>query len=107
MLPCSGFLKIVFGSTILSCILGISLDLITANVAVEYFSVHHPEVIPTKQSVGIGMFWGVAASWWFVAISGVIAGFINHRRDQNLAIPPNSRPRQREGSAKPGEGREI
>jgi hypothetical protein len=79
------FLTIVLGSTGLACLLGISLDLVTANVAVEYFSVHHPRLLPTENPWALAVIWGVAASWWFGAISGVIVASINHRRRNPLA----------------------
>jgi hypothetical protein len=78
------FLKIVLGSTVLACVLGISLDLVTANVAVEYFSVHHPKILPTENPWALALIWGVAASWWFGAIAGLIVASINHRRQQPL-----------------------
>lgn len=78
------FLKIVVGSTILTCILGICLDLVTANVAVEYFSVHHPKIIATDKPWLLALVWGVAASWWFGAIAGAVVASINHRRRQPL-----------------------
>jgi hypothetical protein len=78
------FLKIVFGATALACLLGISLDLVTANVAVEYFSVHHPKIFPTENPWALALIWGVAASWWFGAIAGLIVAAINHRRQTPL-----------------------
>ena len=78
------FLTIVLGSTGLACLLGISLDLVTANVAVEYFSVHHPQLIATENPWALALVWGVAASWWFGAISGVIVASINQRRSTPL-----------------------
>lgn len=78
------FLAIVFGATGLACLLGISLDLVTANVAVEYFSVHHPQLVATESPWALALIWGVAASWWFGAISGVIVASINHRRRDPL-----------------------
>ena len=78
------FLTIVFGSTVLACLLGICLDIVTANVAVEYFTVHHPKVLSTNNSWAMAFFWGVAASWWFGAIAGVIIASINHWRSQPL-----------------------
>jgi hypothetical protein len=74
------FFIIVLGSTGLACLLGIGLDLITANVAVEYFSVHHPRIVPTENPWALAVVWGVAASWWFGAIAGAIVATINHRR---------------------------
>ncbi len=78
------FLTIVFGSTVLACLLGICLDMVTANVAVEYFTVHHPKVLSTESAWAMALFWGVAASWWFGAIAGVIIASINHWRRQPL-----------------------
>jgi hypothetical protein len=82
--PVTRFLKIVFGSTMLACVLGIALDLITANVAVEYFSVHHPKIVPTENPWILALVWGVTASWWFGAIAGAVVAFINHNRKQPL-----------------------
>ncbi len=78
------FLTIVLGSTALACLLGICLDLVTANFAVEYFSVHHPKILPTENPWVLALLWGVAASWWFGAIAGAIVASINHRRQQPL-----------------------
>jgi hypothetical protein len=78
------FLTITLGSTVLACLLGICLDLVTANLAVEYFSVHHPKILPTENPQVLAVLWGVAASWWFGAIAGVIVASINHRRQQPL-----------------------
>lgn len=74
------FLTILLGSTGLACLLGISLDLVTANIAVEYFSVHHPQLVATDNPWALALIWGVAASWWFGAISGVVVASINQRR---------------------------
>lgn len=78
------FLAIVFGATILACLLGVCLDLVTANVAVEYFSVHHPKILPTENPWVLALVWGVIASWWFGALMGVIVALVNYRRKQPL-----------------------
>lgn len=78
------FLAIALGSTFLACLLGICVDLVTANVAVEYFSVHHPKILPTENPWALALFWGVAASWWFGAIAGGIVALINHRHQEPL-----------------------
>jgi hypothetical protein len=78
------FLKIVSGSTALACNLGISIDLVTAHVAVEYFSVHHSQIFPTENPWALALIWGVAASWWFGAIAGLLVAEMNHRRQQPL-----------------------
>jgi hypothetical protein len=78
------FLTIVVGSVGLACVLGICLDLVTANVAVEYFSVHHPRIAETESPWVLAIVWGIGASWWFGAISGAIVATINHRRQEPL-----------------------
>ena len=78
------FLTIVFGSIGLACLLGICLDLVTANVAVEYFTVYHPRLVETERPWILAIIWGIGASWWFGAISGVIVGAINYRRQEPL-----------------------
>lgn len=78
------FLVIVLGTSGLSCLLGISLDLVTANVSVEYFSVHHPRLLSTENPWALAVFWGIAASWWFGMICGLIIAAINHQRQNPL-----------------------
>jgi len=78
------FMTIVLGAVGLACLLGICLDLVTANVAVEYFSVFHPRVVASEQPWLLAIIWGIGASWWFGAIAGVIVGAINHQRQMPL-----------------------
>jgi hypothetical protein len=85
--PLRRFLTIVAGATGLACLLGICLDLVTANVAVEYFSVHHPRIVATNNPWVLAVVWGIAASWWFGAISGAIVAWVNHRRPSPLEPP--------------------
>jgi hypothetical protein len=62
------------------------LDLVTANVAVAYFSVHHPRIIDTQNPWLLALIWGVAASWWFGLIGGILVATLNHFRAESL--PP-------------------
>ncbi len=64
----------------MACCLGIALDLITANVAVEYFTVHHPRVVDSTSPWVMAVVWGIGASWWFGAIAGGVLAFLNYRR---------------------------
>jgi len=82
------FVTIVVGSVGLACVLGICLDLVTANVAVEYFSVHHPRIVETESPWVLAIVWGIGASWWFGAISGVIVATVNHRCQEPLEPTP-------------------
>lgn len=70
--------------TLLACLLGIAIDLVTANVAVEYFTVHHPRVVDSTSPWVMALVWGVGASWWFGLIAGALLWGINRRRSHPL-----------------------
>lgn len=55
------------------------MDLVTANVAVEYFTVHHPKVVESQSPWVMAMVWGIGASWWAGLIGGVILAVVNSR----------------------------
>lgn len=63
-------MRLLLGTVLAACLLGIAVDLVTAHVAVEYFTVHHPHLIDSQEPLPIAFAWGVAASWWFGAIAG-------------------------------------
>jgi hypothetical protein len=79
-------IQIVLECTLLACLLGIALDLITANVAVEYFTVHHPHVVDSQSPWVMALVWGTGASWWFGAIAGIVLAALNLRRSQPVSI---------------------
>ncbi len=86
-LPTRRYLTIVLGTTLLACVLGICIDMVTANVAVAYFLPdHHPKVVESENPWVLALVWGIGASWWFGAIAGVVVATINHRREHPL--PP-------------------
>ena len=45
---------------------------ITARICIEYFTVTHPKLIDSTSPTLIGLAWGVVATWWVGAISGVL-----------------------------------
>ena len=71
-----GFLGACVG---LACLLGLCLDMVTAHVCVEYFTVHHPEIMDSTEPIHMALYWGIAASWWFGLIAGCILLFVNQR----------------------------
>lgn len=71
----------------LSCVLGIAIDLVTANVAVEYFTVHHPHVVDSKSPWVMALVWGVGASWWAGLALAPFLWWANVRR----AVPLSGR----------------
>lgn len=79
------FLTIVVGSTVCACLLGICVDLVTAHVAVEYFSVHHPRTVAAENPLILAGVWGIAASWWLGVGAGIVVALVNQRRKQPLA----------------------
>lgn len=55
------------------------MDLVTANVAVEYFTVHHPKVVESESPWVMALVWGIGASWWAGLIGGGILALVNSR----------------------------
>lgn len=66
--------------TLLTCLLGLAIDAVTANIAVEYFTVHHPKVVDSDSPWVMALVWGIGASWWCGLIAGAIIGWVNGRR---------------------------
>jgi hypothetical protein len=69
---------------VLTCLFGIALDLVTAYVWVDYFTVHHPKVLESKSPILMAIVWGIGASWWFGAIAAAILWWFNRRRPNPL-----------------------
>ena len=69
----------------LTCLLGLAVDVVTANVAVEYFTVHHPHVVDIHSPWIMAVVWGIGASWWFGLIAGVLLWWMNARRPRPLS----------------------
>lgn len=80
--------RIILDCILLACALGIALDMVTAHIAVEYFTVHHPKVVESKEPWVMALVWGVGAAWWFGALAGVVLAFINGRRKSPLGPGP-------------------
>jgi hypothetical protein len=64
----------------LACLFGVALDLVTAHVWVDYFTLHHPKVVESKSPIVMALVWGVGASWWFGAVAAGILWWFNRRR---------------------------
>lgn len=73
-------LRFIICVVLLTCLFGIALDLVTAHVWVDYFTVHHPKVVESKSPIVMAIVWGVSASWWFGAIAAAILWWFNRRR---------------------------
>jgi hypothetical protein len=69
----------------LSSVLGVAIDLVTAHVAVEYFTVHHPHVVDSKSPWVMALVWGVGASWWAGLALAPFLWWANVRRPVPLA----------------------
>lgn len=66
----------VVGLCILGSILyGIAHDMVTAHLAVEYFTEYHPKIIEATDPVSMALLWGVIATWWMGAFFGAILAF--------------------------------
>ena len=71
--------KIFLGTIFWSIVLGLAIDVVTANVAVDYFAKYHPHVVDSRSPWVMAGIWGVGASWWAGAIAGAVLAFVNLR----------------------------
>lgn len=78
--------RIVVGCVLWACALGIAVDLVTAHVAVEYFTVHHPKVVESQDRLVMALVWGVGASWWFGLGAGLVLAWVHHRLPSPVAV---------------------
>ncbi len=67
------FLKIVAFSLLAAICYGILHDQVTAHLCVEYFSIAHPPVFPTRSPFLLALGWGVIATWWVGLPLGLLA----------------------------------
>lgn len=65
------WLSIVVLSICACMIYGVIHDQFTARICVEYFTIGHPQIIPTEDPTILGIFWGVFATWWVGVLLGV------------------------------------
>jgi hypothetical protein len=80
--------RIVLFATMAAIVYGVLHDLVTANLCVEYFTVAHPPVFPTRSPILLALGWGVIASWWVglgLGIGLAMAARIGAARKTNLA----------------------
>lgn len=56
--------KIVGFATLAAVVYGILHDQVTAHVCVEYFTIAHPPVFPTRSPFLLALGWGIIATWW-------------------------------------------
>ncbi len=58
--------------TALSVAYGVAHDLVTAHVAVDYFTVHHPKLVESTSPLVMALLWGFLATFWV----GIGAGLV-------------------------------
>lgn len=56
---------------------GIAHDLVTANIAVTYFTVYHPKIVESQSPWVMAFLWGFLATWWFGLFSGIAVSLAN------------------------------
>lgn len=86
-------IKIVLFATAAAIVYGVLHDLVTAHLCVEYFTVAHPPVFPTRSPILLALGWGVIASWWVGLILGVgLATAARAGRSPELGLAELRRP---------------
>jgi hypothetical protein len=66
------YLKIILASIFLSVFYGITHDLVTTQVSIEYFTIGHPIIIDTNSPIKLALLWGTIATWWVGLIIGIL-----------------------------------
>ena len=69
------YLKIILASILLSITYGITHDLITTQISIEYFTIGHPIIIDTNSPILLALLWGTIATWWIGLIIGILISF--------------------------------
>ena len=69
------YLKIILASILLSITYGITHDLITTQISIEYFTIGHPIIIDTNSPILLALLWGTIATWWVGLIIEILISF--------------------------------
>lgn len=56
---------------------GIAHDMVTAHLAVEYFTVHHVHLVNSTSPIVMALLWGVIATWWVGMLGGSLVALSN------------------------------
>jgi hypothetical protein len=70
------FVKIVAFAVGAAIAYGIVHDQVTAHLCVEYFTIAHPPVFPTRSPFLLAIGWGVIATWWVGLPLGIALGLV-------------------------------
>ncbi len=70
--------KIILLCVLAACGYGVVHDQITVRVCVEYLSVAHPPLFPTRSPTLLALCWGVAATWFVGLAFGVVLAVMAH-----------------------------
>lgn len=65
-------LKIIAFAILAAITYGILHDMVTAHLAVEYFTIGHPKIIESESPFHLALLWGVIATWWVGLILGIL-----------------------------------
>lgn len=67
------FAKIVIFCLFAAIAYGVAHDQVTAHLCVEYFTIAHPPMFPTKSPFLLALGWGIIATWWVGLPLGLLA----------------------------------
>jgi hypothetical protein len=65
------FFQIVLLSIAAAVSYGVLHDQVTARVCVEYFTIGHPQIVPSESPTILACVWGVVATWWMGLLLGI------------------------------------
>src|SRR5258706_5372803 len=65
-------LKIVGVFTLAAVVFGLVHDQVPVRVCLEYFTIAHETIVRSESPTLLGLVWGVVATWWAGAVSGLV-----------------------------------
>lgn len=66
------WLQIPLFATLASVTYGVVHNQFTARLSIEYFTIGHPQIVPSTSPTVVGLAWGVIATWWMGAGLGIV-----------------------------------
>jgi hypothetical protein len=72
-------IKIITLCIVAAALFGVIHDQVNARICVEYFTIGHPDILGNDSTAVLGLFWGVAATWWVGLLLGIPLAFVSLR----------------------------
>lgn len=76
----------IIGSIGIAISYGIAHDLVTASLAVDYFTIYHPKILESRSPIVMAFVWGFLATWW-VGLAASVLLVVANRLGRAPSLP--------------------